>query len=86
MTGRLIVVGDLHSHGGTMEHGCAHARIDGLAIVRLGDEAACPRHGKTRVATASSGIRYYGAVAACDGDELECGAVLMARQHRVTRI
>jgi uncharacterized Zn-binding protein involved in type VI secretion len=84
MSRRLIVVGDSHSHGGTLEHGCPHARIGGRAIVRLGDEARCPLHGSTHVATAISRIRYYGAIGACDGDELACGARLIASQRRVS--
>lgn len=83
MSGRLIVVGDSHSHGGTLDHGCANARIDGCAIVRMGDPATCPIHGPTFVATATSRVNYYGAKGACEGDALACGALLIASQQRV---
>ncbi|HEY4292198.1 PAAR domain-containing protein [Luteibacter sp.] len=84
MSRRLIVVGDRHSHGGTLEHGCADAFIGGRAIVRQGDKAHCPLHGDTYVATASARVSYYGATGACEGDELACGARLIASQSLVS--
>lgn len=84
MSSRLIVVGDRHSHGGVLTHGCTDARIDGKAIVRKGDPAECPQHGPTCVVTASSGARFDGAEAACAGDMLACGAVLIFSQSMVS--
>ncbi len=80
MSGRYIIVGDSHSHGGILDMGCPYATIEGRAIVRQGDKASCPLHGETYVATASARTSYYGAVAACEGDELACGARLIASQ------
>jgi uncharacterized Zn-binding protein involved in type VI secretion len=79
---RLVVVGDTHSHGGTLTEGCARSRIDGRPIVRNGDAADCPIHGRTRVVDASSRISYYGQIAAFDGDKLACGAELIAGLSR----
>lgn len=86
MSGRWIVVGDNHTHGGVVTQGCDRARVGGRAIVRLGDAAMCPVHGPTFVATASSRVTYYGADAACAGDRLACGAELIASQNRITRL
>src|SRR4051812_1399136 len=83
MSHRLIVVGDTHSHGGTMTDGCPRSRIDGRAIVREGDPAECPIHGRTRVVDARSCISYYGHVAARDGDRLACGAEMVAGLARL---
>lgn len=52
---------------------------------RCGDAAECPLHGPTYVATATSRVGYYGADAACEGDLLACGALLVASQSRVRR-
>jgi uncharacterized Zn-binding protein involved in type VI secretion len=84
MSRRLIAVGDRHSHGGTLEHGCPNAFIQGRAIVRQGDKAHCPIHGDTYVTTASARVTYYGAIGACEGDELACGARLLASQNLVS--
>lgn len=83
MSRRYIVVGDSHSHGGVLDQGCPYATIEGRAIVRQGDKASCPVHGNTYVATASARASYYGAIAACEGDELACGARLIASQNLV---
>lgn len=83
MSRLLIVVGDHHSHGGTLTEGCARSRIDGRAIVREGDEADCPTHGRTQVVDASSRATFYGRKAARDGDRLACGAELIGGLSRV---
>lgn len=85
MSRQLIVVGDAHSHGGTMTDGCPRSRVDGRAIVRGGDPAHCPIHGRTRVVDASSRISYHGHIAASDGDKLACGAELIASSARLRR-
>ncbi|RAS26342.1 PAAR domain-containing protein [Paraburkholderia bryophila] len=77
---RYIVEGDTHSHGGQVLSGAPHSRIKGRAIARLYDPAICEIHGPTYIARVSGNARFAGQPAACDGDELACGARLIASQ------
>lgn len=77
---RYIVEGDTHSHGGRVLSGAPQSRINGRAIARLHDPAICEIHGQTHIARVSGKARFAGQPAACDGDELACGARLIASQ------
>lgn len=77
---KYIVEGDVHSHGGRVLAGAPNSRIKGRAIARLHDPAICEIHGPTFIAKVSGSARFDGSAAACDGDELACGAKLIASQ------
>jgi uncharacterized Zn-binding protein involved in type VI secretion len=77
---RYIVEGDTHSHGGRVLSGAPQSRINGRAIARLRDPAICEIHGQTHIAKVAGLARFDGQPAACDGDELACGARLIASQ------
>lgn len=77
---RYIVEGDSHSHGGHVLSGAPNSRVDGRAIARLNDPAICEVHGRTHIAKVSGAARFDRQPAACDGDELACGARLIASQ------
>ncbi|WP_071756757.1 PAAR domain-containing protein [Burkholderia ubonensis] len=77
---KYIVEGDTHSHGGRVLSGAPDSRIKGRAIARLHDPAICEIHGQTFIAKVSGNARFDGQPAACDGDELACGARLIASQ------
>ncbi|WP_080398407.1 PAAR domain-containing protein [Burkholderia pseudomallei] len=49
-------------------------------MARLHDPAICEIHGQTFIAKVSGNARFDGQPAACDGDELACGALLIASQ------
>ncbi|ORT85293.1 hypothetical protein B7G54_15850 [Burkholderia puraquae] len=75
-----VLEGDGHSHGGRVLSGALHSRIKGRAIARLHDPAICEIHGPTTIVKVSGRGRFDGQPAACDGDELACGARLIASQ------
>ncbi|MCX4165877.1 MULTISPECIES: PAAR domain-containing protein [Paraburkholderia] len=77
---RYILEGDTHSHGGHVLSGAPKSHIKGRAIARLNDPAICEIHGQTHIAKVSGNARLSGQPAACDGDELACGARLIASQ------
>ena len=77
---RYIVEGDTHSHGGRVLSGAPESRINGRAIARLNDPAICEIHGQTHIAKVSGNATFAGQQAACDGDQLACGAQLIASQ------
>jgi uncharacterized Zn-binding protein involved in type VI secretion len=77
---RYIVEGDTHSHGGRVLSGAPQSRIRGRAIARLQDPAICEIHGHTYISKVAGAARFDGQPAACDGDELACGARLIASQ------
>lgn len=81
MSGKMYIVeGDVHSHGGRVLAGAPNSRIKGRAIARLNDPAICEIHGQTHIAKVSGKANFSGQLAACDGDELACGARLVASQ------
>jgi uncharacterized Zn-binding protein involved in type VI secretion len=82
MSGAFIRVGDTHSHGGQVTGGAPTSRSGDRAIARMGDPAICEVHGQTTIATVSGKVRFLGMEAACDGDILACGGVLIASQAR----
>ncbi|MCL4626170.1 PAAR domain-containing protein [Burkholderia multivorans] len=77
-----VLEGDAHSHGGRVLSGAPNSRINGCAIARLHDPAICEIHGPTVIAKVSGRGYFAGQPAACDGDELACGAKLIASQSQ----
>ena len=77
---KYIVEGDTHSHGGRVLSGAPNSRIKGRAIARQNDPAICEIHGQTHIAKVSGNASFAGQPAACDGDQLGCGARLIASQ------
>jgi len=75
-----VLEGDTHSHGGRVLSGAPHSKIKGRAIARLNDPVICEIHGPTYISKVSGRGHFAGQQAACDGDELACGAKLIASQ------
>ncbi len=79
----FIVIGDRTSHGGTVIEGSMETDAAGKPIARIGDKVTCPKHGRNgivMIATGDATCVIDGQPAARDGDETDCGAILIAGQ------
>ncbi len=82
MPGRLIVLGDKTSHGGTVIESSSESSIGGIRIARMGDMVACPvpGHGVNPIVTGDVTLLIDGKSSARVGDKTACGATLIASQ------
>ena len=86
MPGKLIVLGDKTSHGGTVIEASGESSIGGIRIARLGDRHSCPipGHGVNPIVTGDATLLIDGKPVARMGDTTACGAVLIASQVLTT--
>ena len=86
MPGKLILLGDKTSHGGTVIEASPESSIGGIRIARLSDKVACPipGHGVCPIVTGDVTLLIDGKPAARVGDMTACGAVLIASQVLTT--
>lgn len=86
MPGKLILLGDKTSHGGTVIEASSESSIGGIRIARLGDNVACPipGHGVCPIVTGDATLLFDGKPSARVGDVTACGAVLIASQVLTT--
>ena len=76
----FIVVGDKLSHDGSVVAGTGQTDINGKAVARVGDRAACAMHGSTTIVSGDATVIIDGQPVARDGDRTACGATLVASQ------
>jgi uncharacterized Zn-binding protein involved in type VI secretion len=86
MSGKLIVIGDKTSHGGTVIEASAESSVGGIRIARVGDMVACPirYHGTCPIVTGDPTMMIDGKPAARAGDKTACGALLIPSQGLTT--
>lgn len=86
MPGKLILLGDKTSHGGTVIEASSESSIGGIRIARLGDSHACPipGHGVNPIVTGDATLLIDGKPAARVGDMTACGATLISSQVLTT--
>lgn len=80
MTRPFIVLGDKHTHGGTVTTASALADIGGKGIARRNDKVTCPIHGPNYIVEGDDTAIIDGSGAARDGYKTACGATLIAGQ------
>ncbi len=80
MTRPFIVLGDKHSHGGTVTSASTIAKIDGKGIARRNDTVSCPIHGSNHIDEGDDTAIIENQAVARDGHKTKCGAVLIASQ------
>ncbi|RQT48203.1 PAAR domain-containing protein [Burkholderia cepacia] len=78
MTQPFIVLGDKHSHGGTVTSASTLSSVDGRGIARRNDTVTCPVHGPNHIVDGDDTMIVQGAGVARDGYKTACGAVLVA--------
>jgi len=77
---RVILVGDITDHGGTVLSSMApKLRYDGRSIATVHSWVSCPMHGTNKI-VGSSGIQGDGWPLAVEGMVTECGSHLIASQ------
>jgi uncharacterized Zn-binding protein involved in type VI secretion len=76
----FIVLGDKHSHGGSVTSAATSAKIDGKNIARRNDKVTCPIHGPNHIADGDDTAIIEEQGAARDGYKTACGATLIASQ------
>jgi uncharacterized Zn-binding protein involved in type VI secretion len=81
MAGPFIRLGDRTSHGGTVVEASAMSDIDGIGIARIGDKVTCPVHGDQTIVGGDMTLVVDGKPVARHGDEIGCGARLIAGQQ-----
>jgi uncharacterized Zn-binding protein involved in type VI secretion len=86
MAGKLILLGDKTSHGGTVIEASGESAVGGVRIARLGDKVACPLtgHGVCPIVTGDMTMMIDGKPAARHGDMTACGATLISGQGLTT--
>jgi uncharacterized Zn-binding protein involved in type VI secretion len=87
MAGKLILIGDKTSHGGTVIGSSAESSVGGVRIARMGDKVTCPIpfHGGTcPIVTGDPTMMIDGMPAARAGDKTACGAQLIPSQGLTT--
>ncbi|ODN64261.1 hypothetical protein BA763_20080 [Burkholderia cenocepacia] len=79
MTQPFIVLGDKHSHGGTVTSASTRRRRSiGRGIARRNDTVTCPIHGPNYIVDGDDTMIVQGEGVARDGYKTACGAVLVA--------
>lgn len=64
-----------HYGGGVITKGSSTNTYNGIPIARVGDEAVCKKHGKTKIAEGSAIFKVDGGIpVAYVGCKTECGA------------
>lgn len=76
MARKIILVGDMTSHAGTVLSGSSSHDVGGKPVARLGDEVSCPQHGNNKIVEGEASYDVGGPVA-LEGHRTECGAVLI---------
>jgi uncharacterized Zn-binding protein involved in type VI secretion len=85
MSQAVIVLGDKTSHGGTVIEASGQTLSGNVRVARVGDKVTCPIHGNNhRISTGDVSLTIDGAPVARDGDQTDCGAVLIASQTTTT--
>lgn len=65
------------SHGGVVTKGSTTTTWNGMGVARIGDEAVCSKHGKTKIISDCSTIYTVdGLPVALVGSKCACGAVI----------
>ncbi|MGU7779700.1 PAAR domain-containing protein [Burkholderia sp. PU8-34] len=78
MTKPFIVLGDRHTHGGTVTSAATASSVDGRGIARRNDKVTCPIHGPNRIVDGDDTMIVQGEGVARDGYKTACGATLIA--------
>jgi len=81
MAGPFIRLGDKTSHGGTVVEASMVSDIGGIGIARVGDKVTCPVHGDQVIVSGDITLVVDGKAVARHGDEVGCGARLIAGQQ-----
>ncbi len=76
----VILLGDVHSHGGRVISAAPATDHYGIPIARLGDAVSCPVHGVNAIASGDPTCIIDGQPVARNGDVTQCGAVIRHRQ------
>ncbi|WGS49975.1 PAAR domain-containing protein [Paraburkholderia sp. D15] len=76
----FIVLGDKHSHGGTVTSAAVNAKIAGKNIARRNDKVSCPIHGPNHITDGDDTAIVENEAVARDGYKTACGATLIASQ------
>ncbi|MDH4449180.1 MAG: PAAR domain-containing protein [Rhodoferax sp.] len=84
MSRKIIVVGDLTSHGGTVISGSTTRIINGKGIARKGDKVSCPQtypggapHGVNPIVEGDASHLVDGIPVALEGHTTACGCRLI---------
>ncbi|AXA94269.1 PAAR domain-containing protein [Massilia sp. YMA4] len=84
MSLKIITVGDMTDHGGTVISGSPNHDIRGKAIARVGDQVACPLvypggkpHGINKIINGHDTLTVDGIAVAVEGCTTECGCKLI---------
>ena len=77
----VIRLGDPTSHGGkVISAGASDYLVEGIAVVRVGDQCSCPipGHGVTNVVEGDADYIVEGQAVALEGHKAGCGAQLIS--------
>lgn len=79
----VIILGDRHSHGGTVISAAPATDTHGIQIARLGDKVSCPipGHGVNHIASGDPTCIVDGQPVARHGDVTACGATIFHSQQ-----
>lgn len=80
--GRVIRVGDMTTHGGTVIEGDPTMILNGRAVARVGDLVACPTcRGIYPIIEGNPGLTSNGKPIAYEGCRTACGAQLLLKEN-----
>lgn len=72
---KVVLKGDVGSHGGSMTSASSSLTDGGTGVCRLGDSYACPKHGENAIiGGCTSTLLNEGIEVALDGATAACGA------------
>jgi uncharacterized Zn-binding protein involved in type VI secretion len=80
----LACENDDTTHGGKILTGSDRIKVKGRRAARVGDIVSCPIHGDNPITSGSARMTDAGVPLARDGDQTECGSVLIATSEGAT--
>jgi uncharacterized Zn-binding protein involved in type VI secretion len=80
MSKPFIVLGDKHTHGGSVTSASAMSSVKNRGIARRNDTVSCPIHGTNHIAEGDDTMIVQGEAVARDGHKTACGATLIASE------
>ena len=80
----LACENDDTTHGGKFLTGSDRIKVKGRRAARVGDIVSCPIHGDNPITSGSARMTDAGVPLARDGDQTECGSVLIATSEGAT--
>ncbi len=75
MSKPFIVLGDRHSHGGTVTSASAVSSVQNRGIARRNDTVSCPLHGSNHIVDGDDTMIVQGQAVARDGHKTACDAL-----------